>query len=345
MKRLWTVAVAAFALTGCGVSFQNLPIGRAPAGDSYRVTMVFDNAANLPMGGKVKLGQAVVGRISELRAENFHAVVSVAVYAGVRLPTGTKAQVQVTSALGEEFIALQPPAQVTGYLGEGAVLGLADTSKGPTVEDLLAAAGTMLSGAGIDQIRTIVSETNSMLGGREGEVRGLFAKLDTLLGSVEAHRSDLTRAIDALSTLTSTANNERATIAAGLTRITPAIKVLLDQRGTLENLMGRVTTLSKATTAVLGKTQDQVVALAKQARPLLDEIGGLDSALGTALGKIGPLKANFDKAVPGDYLDLDATLDVPNTLLPLLTGSPPPAPGSAPPNPGGLADLLGRGVR
>jgi phospholipid/cholesterol/gamma-HCH transport system substrate-binding protein len=344
--RMFALGLVSLVLAGCGVSFQNLPIGRSPAGDSYRITIVFDNAANLPMGGKVKIGQSVVGRVSEMHAEDFRANVTVAMAGDVRLPRGTKAQVQVTSALGEEFIDLQPPAQPgTGYLADGSVIDLPDTSEGPSVEDLLAAAGTMLNGAGIDQIRTIVTETNTMLGGREQKVQDLLGRLNSLLGSVDAHRGDLTHAIDSLNALTTTANNERDTIAAGLTRITPAINVLLGQRGNLEGLLGRVTTLSHATQNVLGKTEDQIIDLTRQARPLLDEVGGLDQALGRALAGIAPLQASFARAVPGDYLNVDGTLDVPNTLLPLLTGSPPPPAGSTPPRPGGLADFLARSAR
>ncbi|KAA9151161.1 MCE family protein [Amycolatopsis acidicola] len=341
--RVAAVLATATVLSGCSLSFQDVPVGRAPEGESYHLTLVFQDASNLPIGGKVQLGQAVVGRVSELRAKDFQAQVTIAVRQDVRLPAGTKAQLQVTSALGEEFIALEPGSG-QGTLADGAVIGLADTSRGPSVEDLLAAAGTVLNGAGIDQLRTIVTETNTALGGREQEVRDLLTRLDSLLASVDAHRGELTRTIDSVSALTTTVNNERATLEAGLTRITPALQVIIDQRGTLDDLFGRVGSLSRVTQNVLGKTEDQVLTLTRQVRPLLDEVGGLNDSLGHALAGIAPFQQRLAAAVPGDYLNLDGTVDVPNTLLPLLTGQPPPAPGSEP-EPVTLQDFLAKGTR
>ena len=50
-------------------------------------------------------------------------------------------------------------------------------------------------------------------------------------------------------------------------------------------------------------------------------------------------------AIPGDYLNLDGTLDVSGTLLPLLTGRNPPVPGGSAVPPGTAADLLTGGTR
>ncbi|AXB43148.1 MCE family protein [Amycolatopsis albispora] len=344
MRRLCCLAVLTL-VSGCGVGFQDLPLGRTPDGDSYRLTLVFADAAGLPVGGKVKLGQAEVGRVSELRARDFRAEVVVAISAGVPLPAGTRAQIQVSSALGEQFVDLQPPpGPAAGTLADGGVIGVELTSGGPAVEDLLAAAGTMLNGAGLDQVRTIVAEANTALGGRSAQVKELFGQLDSLLASVDAHRGELTRAIDSVGALTTTVNDERATIEAGLTRLTPAIEVLNGHRGTLENLLGRVTTLSRVTGEALGKTEQDLLALVPQVRQLLGELGGLDTELGATLAKIAPFQENLARATPSDYLNVDGRLDVPNTLLPLLTGSPPPPPGSAP-EPGALADFLARSAR
>ncbi|NKQ52712.1 MCE family protein [Amycolatopsis sp. K13G38] len=341
MRRRIGVAALAFALCGC--SFQDLPVGRAPEGDSYHLTVVFDDASNLPIGGKVHLGQAVVGRVSALQAKDFQARVTIAVRQDVKLPRGTHAELQVTSALGEEFIALTtPPGQGQDYLGDGGTIPVTDTSRGPSVEDLLAAVGTTLNGAGLEQARTVVAEANTALGGRTGEIRDLFGRLDRLLAGVDAHRGEITHTLDSLDTLAKTATSERATIEAGLTRITPALQVLIGERGDFETLLGRVTTLSTVTQDVLGKTEDEVLGLVHDMRPLLDQVAGMDRQLGDTLAKLAPFQDKIAKAVPGDYLNLVGTLDIPNTLLPVLTGQPPPPAGQPPQT---LTDFLARGTR
>ncbi|WP_165436240.1 MCE family protein [Amycolatopsis suaedae] len=341
MRARAAVVAAALLCGGC-VGLQDLPVGRSPDGPVYHLTLRFADAGTLTAGGKVKLGQAEVGRVGELRAEGFEAVLTVAVREEVVLPEGTTARIEADSALGEQFVALHPPAGPgPGRLADGAVIR--DTSTGPSVEDLLAAAGTVVGGSGLDQVRTIVTETSAAIGGREDKLRELFTRLDTLLGSVQAHRGELTRTVDSLNALAALAVREQATLTAGLTRLAPALRVLADQRTHVQDLLGRVTTLSRVTTEALGRTREQLLGMLPRARQVLAEVGSLDGELGRTLAMLEPFGRDLARAIPGDYLNVDGTLDVPGTILPLLTGSPLPA-GSAP-EPGGLDALLRGGVR
>ncbi|WP_163570255.1 MlaD family protein [Fodinicola feengrottensis] len=124
------LAVAAVLLSGCGLSFQNLPIGRGGEGPSYDLTAIFTDAAQLPLGGQVRIGQAVVGRVTSLQARKFQAVVHMRIDVGTQLPVGTTARLELTSVLGEEYVLLVPPDKADrGFLANAAVIGLADTAR------------------------------------------------------------------------------------------------------------------------------------------------------------------------------------------------------------------------
>lgn len=348
MRRLGTLlTIAAIFLGGCGLSFQNLPVSQA-GGPSYELTAVFADAAQLPMGGQVRIGQAVVGRVTSLRARGFQAVVRMRIDADTRLPVGTTARLELTSVLGEEYVLLVPPdCADQGFLADAATIGITDTSRAPDVENTLAAVGALLSGSGLDQVRTIVTETNRALAGHEQQVRTLLGRLDTLLRSLDTHKNDINRTIAALNAFAAAGAANRANLQAALTHITPALDVLLSQRTQFTTLLTSVTQLSRTTTGVLSQTSNGIVARARQLQPVLTALASFDTELGSTLMSLRTFQQLVSQTIPGDYLTLDATLDVSGTVAALLSGGGRISP-SAPAGKstaGGVSGLLSGGLR
>ncbi|GAA1665335.1 MlaD family protein [Fodinicola feengrottensis] len=342
------LAVAAVLLSGCGLSFQNLPIGRGGEGPSYDLTAIFTDAAQLPLGGQVRIGQAVVGRVTSLQARKFQAVVHMRIDVGTQLPVGTTARLELTSVLGEEYVLLVPPDKADrGFLANAAVIGLADTARAPDVENTLAAVGALMSGSGLDQVQTIVTETNRALAGHEQQVRNLLGQLDSLLRSLDAHRNDINRTISALNSFAALGAQNQAALQAALTHITPALDVLLSQRTDFLTLLTSITQLSKTTTGLLSQTSAGLVERARQLRPVLTALAGFDSELGSTLMSLQTFQHLLEGSIPGDYLTMDADLSVSGTLESLITGGSRIAPSTAtnaPPT-GGVGQLLSGGVR
>ncbi|RZS31223.1 phospholipid/cholesterol/gamma-HCH transport system substrate-binding protein [Herbihabitans rhizosphaerae] len=331
----WRIACAAttLLLSGCSVSFQNMPIGRSVDGPSYELTAVFDNAAGLPLGGRVRIGPVEVGRVLATQAKDYRAHVRLRVREDVALGTATTARLRQSTALGDQYVDLLPAGP--GKLAGGAVI--TQTSRGPDVEDSLALLGTVLSNSGFEQIRTIVTETNTMLGGREGKVRDLIERLDKLLASINARGGDLTRTLDALGALSKTAVDNKALMETALRQITPAIDVLRGQQGNIRTALGQVTSLSRTTSDVLAATQSGIIEQLTKLGPVVESVAALDGKLGSTLAGLKSFHRLLDRAVPGDYLNTDTTIDVPGSLVGLITGLPsllPPPPGL--PTVGGL---------
>lgn len=331
MRRLLPVLLTATLLSGCGLSMQNLPIGRSPDGPTYHVTAVFADASNVPIGGMVKIGQATVGRVSSIDTRDFQAVVGLEITADTVLSPGTTAQLQLTSALGEEFVDLRPPATPAPGepLRDGDVIPLSATSRGPDVENMLAAVGGLLNGSGLDHVRTIVTELNTMLGGREDEVRDLLHQLDGVLASLDSHGTQIAGLIDSMNTLAADTAAQRPLLEAALTDITPALQVLISQRDQFTGLLTKVTALSTSANGILGETGQAFTTQLKQLRPVLDSLSAFDKRLEPTLAQLTKFGGLLDRAVPGDYLKVDMTLDVPNSILQLIQstgGLPLPVP-------------------
>ncbi|MER7083224.1 phospholipid/cholesterol/gamma-HCH transport system substrate-binding protein [Saccharopolyspora kobensis] len=338
MKRLALASV--LLTTSCGLSLQNAPIGTG--GSGYQVTAVFSDVGRLPMGGAVRLGQAVVGSVSDISTENFRALVELDIEPGVRLPAGTTARLELASPLGEEFVVLQPPPAPGGpELTDGSVIPLEQTSRGPDVENALAAASTLLNGAGLDQAKTVVTELNTALSGREQQVRDLLGDLERTLASLDERRGELTRLIDSVHATSQHLADDRATLEAALTRVRPAIDVLLAERERFTNLLDSTAALSAATASLVEQTDESLITQVEKFRPVLADLRSLDGGLATAADSLRRFFALIQQAAPGDYVLFNGTLDVPGTVVQLLApGAPMP-----PPAAGGVDSILRGGTR
>lgn len=338
MKRLALAAV--LLTTSCGLSLQNAPIGTG--GSGYQVTAVFSDVGRLPMGGAVRLGQAVVGNVSDIGTEDFRALVELDIDPGVRLPAGTTARLELASPLGEEFVVLRPPAAPDGnVLTDGSVIPLAQTSRGPDVENALAAAGTLLNGAGLDQVRTVITELNTALTGREQQTRDLLGELERTLASLDGHRAELTRLIDSVHATSQHLADGQATLDAALTQVRPAIEVLLAERERFTALLDSTAGLSTATAALVAQTDESLIRQVEEFRPVLADLRSLDGGLATTVGSLRRFFDLIQQAAPGDYVLFNGTLDVPGTVVQLLApGAPMPPPGT-----GDVGSILRGGTR
>jgi phospholipid/cholesterol/gamma-HCH transport system substrate-binding protein len=309
----------AMLTAGCGLSFQNMPIGRAPAGESYPIVAEFEDASSLPVGGIVRLGQSAVGRVESIDVAGFTAVVRVNIATGVHIPAGTTARLQLPSPLGEEYMLLRPPDRPgPGMLGPESVISLADTSRGPDIENMFAALGALLGGSGLQQVSTIVTETNKALDGRADEVRGLLDRLSTVLTALDRHRDRITNTLDVVDRLSSYTRANQASIDAALTDIAPGIQALLDQKETFDELASRITPLADAVQGVVGPTRAELTRLAANIRPPVDALAAMNDRIDRVLADVTALGPNVAGLIPGDYITADAHIDVPALVTRLL---------------------------
>lgn len=311
---------AASTTTGCGFSLQNAAGLGGGGDDTYRVTAVFAEAPRLPLGGTVRVGQATVGRVAAISTENFRARVELELDSRVRLPAGTLAKLELTSALGEEFVLLRPPPRPSGQatLEQQPVIPLERTSRGPDVESTLAAVGTLLNGSGIDQARTIVDEANAMLSGRAGTINELLARLDHILTTLDDHSAQIVEVIDSMHAVAGQLAASTPTLEAALTDIRPALDTLLAERERFSRLLRSVSSLGGNTAGLIEETGTALTEQLHQLRPLLKELGALDDGLGKTLTDAREFIRLLRQATPGDYLMLDGTINVPLTVAEIL---------------------------
>lgn len=314
---LTAVAVSA---SGCGVlqgglRGVSLPGGANLGDQPYPVQIEFSDVVDLVPQSLVRVGDVPVGSVQSIavQPDSWNALVTVQVNGDVELPANSTARVRSTSLLGEKFVELAAPAgPVEGDLAQAGRIGVQATGRAAEVEEVLGALSMLLNGGGVAQIRTIATELNNALSGREPQIRELLDNLDLLVGSLDDSKDDINRALDSVNRLSATLAERRPQIRTALTEISPGLRELEAQREQLVGMLRSLDRLSGVATDVVNRSRDDLLADLEALRPVLRNLADSGQDLPESLQLLLsiPFTDAAADAVAGDYANLYITVDL-----------------------------------
>lgn len=332
-KALVLALAVALVATGCGFEgLQNMSLpGSEGTGDgSYDVDVVMRDVTNIVPNTPVDLDDLNVGSTRSIRLEGFTAIVTIGLNPNVVVPENSTIKVAQTSLLGAKHLELGPPPQgqaPQGRLKGGDRIPLERSGDYPDTEQVLATVAMFLNGGGLQQVRTITTELNKALGGRQQDVRAALTNLATFTDGLNRQRGDITRAITNLNRLSATVAQQKDVVANALEVAPPALAVVNGQReqlvATLQSLanFGDVAdrVITKSRTDLVGNLQDLQAPL----KALADSGQSLTKSLYLAGTVIFPLKG-IPRLFQGDYANLFVNVDatLPSLDKALLSGTP-----------------------
>ncbi|PWS50301.1 virulence factor Mce family protein Precursor [Streptomyces sp. FT05W] len=352
LRRPGTRAVAALgALVAAGVCFalvatttglpsfsgiDQMPLpGGADLGDHpYEITAEFGDVLSLAPQSSVKVNDVAVGRVTKisLTPGSWTAKVTMRVNGKIRMPANAYAHLEQSSLLGEKYVQLSPPADGTakGSLSDGDRIPLVRTNRNPEVEEVFGALSMLLNGGGIAQLKTITTELNKALAGQEPQIRSMLSRVDTLVTDLDTHKEDITDALDGVNRLAATLATRKQDVGTVLTGLSPGLKVLEKQRGSLLTMLRSLDTLSTVAVDTVNRSKADMIADLKALAPTLKALADSGKDLPDSLQVLltYPFTDEVLRGVKGDYLNvyLDVTA-VPGTqIIPALT---PPTAGTA----------------
>jgi len=324
-KSLTAALVVGMALpvAGCSLSLQDLSVGRSPDGPSYQISAQFDGVDRVVPGAEVRVGQEVVGRVSDVSTRDFTARIEMRIRDDVPIPQDATARIELPTALGNPFVRLDVGDAAGAPMSEGDTIPLDRTSRGPDIESGLAALATVLNGSGIDQMHAIMNELTVAFAGRSDKVRELVDMLNDTLGVVDDHRDELDRAMVASNAFAAELAAGQPTLDRAMTGLAPALDLLVSQRDQIVALIGEASRLSREAQHVLGSAGSELSAEISDAGAVLTALDGFESQLAPTLNSVATFLGGFAAATPGDYTTFDGTFDVTAVIAKLLTGSAP----------------------
>lgn len=308
----------AMTATSCGFGGVNtLPLPGAVASGSESSTYHVEiaNVGTLESNSPVMLGDVVVGSVGKLDVEGWHAELEVRVRPDVVVPANAVAKIGQTSLLGSMHLALDPPVgqAPTGRLEPGSTLTLSRSSTYPSTEQTLSALSVVVNAGGLGQIGDFIHSTASAFSGREGEVRQLLSRLNSLMAVVDGQRDHFSTSVTELGRLSATLASQKDDITAAMRSVPAALDVLIQERARLVTAMRKLGEFSDTTTQLVNTTQQDLVHNLNNLGPTLQALADVGPYLGSVLAYLPtyPFSQNFlDRALRGDYLNIFATMDL-----------------------------------
>jgi phospholipid/cholesterol/gamma-HCH transport system substrate-binding protein len=329
-------AAAAVLLSGCDFSASSLPLPGGPdVGDHpYSVSIEFRDVLDLVPQSAVKVDDVSVGRVDDISLDGYAADVTVELNGDVRLPENAVASIQQTSLLGEKYIALAAPSgePATGTLSDGDTIPLSRTGRNPEVEEVLGALSLLLNGGGVAQLKTISTELNSALSGNEPEVRSVLSQLDTFMGQLDRHKSQIVAAIRSMNALSLQIKAQQQSILDTVDQLPAALKVLDDQRVGLVRMLHGLDRLTPVATRVIRASKQSTLADLRALDPILTKLAAAGDAVPDSFqvlltypfpdAAVGSTPEEAQNLHQGDYTNLSAQIDIDLGALPTI-GLPP----------------------
>ncbi|KAA0120656.1 MCE family protein [Mycolicibacterium sp. P9-22] len=162
----------------------------------YTVTVQLPQASGLYKTGNVTYRGTQVGRVTELRltATGVEAVLSL--QSDVRIPADLDAEVHSVSGIGEQYVALLPRSDKGADLENGDVIPVSRTSVPTDINSVLDAANRGLQAIPQGDLKTVIDESYTAIGGLGPEVSRIVQGSTQLALDARVNVDALTTLID-----------------------------------------------------------------------------------------------------------------------------------------------------
>ncbi|MGH2723546.1 MAG: MCE family protein [Actinomycetota bacterium] len=224
---------------------------------SYTVTARFSDAAGIRSGDLVTVAGLQAGTVDDVRIEEGHVAMDLAVKRSVELPADASAEVVIETLLGRKSVALIP-GEAGGRLADGDVIPLERTVTPVSVTDLNDISVELLEGSDAEAFEDFLRELATITKGKARDVRTLVEGLGKVTAAVDARRQELAGLIESLRVLSSTLGERDQTIVSMIDNLDVVLGNLAERQDDLEALL-RNTDLASHETADLVRRNREVL--------------------------------------------------------------------------------------
>jgi len=148
--------------------------------DRYTVTLQLNRAAGLYQSANVTYRGTEVGVVKDVQLTDTGVQVALSLKSGIKIPSNLDAQVHSQSAIGEQYVALLPRDHTSPPLKSGDVIPESRASVPPDINRLLDAADRGLQAIPQNNLKTVIDESNTAVGGLGPELSRIVKGSTTL---------------------------------------------------------------------------------------------------------------------------------------------------------------------
>lgn len=162
----------------------------------YSVTVQLPQAGGLYQNGNVTYRGTEVGRVTAVRLTDTGVEAVLSLRSDVHIPADLDAQVHSVSAIGEQYVALEPRSGSGPTLKDGDVVPASRTTVPPDINALLDATNRGLQAIPGDNLQTVIDESYTAIGGLGPEISRLVTGSTQLAIDARANLDPLIAVID-----------------------------------------------------------------------------------------------------------------------------------------------------
>ncbi|MGY2876501.1 phospholipid/cholesterol/gamma-HCH transport system substrate-binding protein [Marmoricola sp. URHA0025 HA25] len=316
MKRLVFLLPVVLLLSGCfslNPNDHTHPGQVALGSNGYTVTAEFADMQNVVPNSTVQRDNVVIGTVTRIRVEDWTARVTMRLLKSVQLPANAEFRIGQKTLLGAQYVEVEEPDKPAGKLVGGATIPVSATGTYPETEQVLAGVSLLLNNGGLSQISTITGELDKALAGRVPDTRTLIARLNELLTTLDDHKADLLRVLDAADSLAAKVAGQSDRVERAVKALGPGLTVLASQRQRLVTAIADLGRLSTSAEKVVTTSQAGLLANLRHLDPVLKALAdsGSDVANSLKILLTVPFPVNTTpNAIRGDFMNLFMTFDV-----------------------------------
>lgn len=297
----------------------------------YDVTVELPNASGLYERSNVTYRGTEVGQVTSVQLTDHGAEAVMSLRSDTRIPSDLDAQVHSQSAIGEQYIALLPRNGESPPLRNGDVIPLDRSSVPPDISAILDATSRGLQAIPGDNLKTVVDESYSAVGGLGPELSRLIKGSTGLAIDAHANLDELTTLVDGvkpvLDSQTDTSDSIRAW-AASLADVTAQLKAtdsgvrgILDKGPQAADEGRQLFDRLQPTLPVVLANLVSVGQVAVTYRDNIEQLLVLLPQGAASMQAIGVPNRNTKQAYKGAFLSFNLNLNLPPTCT---TGFLPP---------------------
>jgi phospholipid/cholesterol/gamma-HCH transport system substrate-binding protein len=201
LNRRVRIQLTIFAVVATGaIALMTLHFMRLPATmfgvGQYTVILELPRSGGLYETGNVTYRGTKVGRVQSVRLSDSGVEAVLSLTSGIDIPSDLEAEVHSQSAVGESYVLLLPRNGDAPPLKDGDVIPLADTSVPPDINTLLATVNAGLHAIPRDNLKTVIDESYTAVGGLGPELSRVVKGTATLAIDARKNLDSLTTLID-----------------------------------------------------------------------------------------------------------------------------------------------------
>lgn len=311
--------IALVAVSLMAFHFMRLPallfgVGR------YTVTMELPKTGGLYAGGNVTYRGTEVGRVESVKLTPTGVVAALSLKSGIAIPSDLKAEVHSQSAIGEQYVALLPRGDAPP-LQDGDVIPLVETSVPPDINSLLTAANRGLQAIPHDNLKTVIDESYTAVGGLGPELSRIVKgtsdlaidarkNLDPLIALIDQVQPVLDSQTDTSDAITAWASHT-ATITSELDTHDQAVAGLIDKGGPAADEVRRLVERVQPTLPIMMANLVSVGEVALTYSDSIEELLVLVPQAVSAAQAGLVANANTKQAYRGQYLSFNLNINLP----------------------------------